>query len=167
MHKSHPNRTTGKPVYVRIRGNLILLLSLLLSLIPPVVPAASATHATLLGDWMAPDKSIVRIYPCESSICLKIVYVDPAIGHTTDGLNPDAAKRGQPLCGLVIGTGFHQKNSSHAEGGKLYDPESGNIYSGTIALDGAMLRLHGYIGIAVFGRTEDWRRAPEGHPACM
>jgi uncharacterized protein (DUF2147 family) len=115
---------------------------------------------------MAPDKSIIRIYKCESDLCLKIVYVDPAIGHTTDGLNPDPAKRGQPLCSLVIGTGFHQKNASHAEGGKLYDPESGNVYSGTLALDGPMLRLHGYIGIAIFGRTEDWRRAPATHPTC-
>ncbi len=108
----------------------------------------------------------MRIYRCEENLCLKIVYVNPAIGHSTDGLNPNKVKRNQPLCGLVIGTGFHEKNAARAEGGVLYDPQSGNTYSGTMALDGAMLRLHGYIGFALFGRTENWSRAPEDHPTC-
>jgi uncharacterized protein (DUF2147 family) len=143
-----------------------MFLSLMLFFTSAVAPAADPAGPSVLGDWTAPDKSIVRIYKCNSAICMKIVYVNPAIGHTTDGLNPDPAKRGQPLCGLVIGTGFLQKNASRAEGGTLYDPESGNTYSGTLTLDGAMLRLHGYIGLPVFGRTEDWRRTPEGHPTC-
>ena len=141
-----------------------MLLSLFLLALPPAAPVIAQG---LLGDWVAPDKSIVRIYDCNSAICAKIVYIDPAIGHTTDGLNPDAAKRGQPLCELVIGTGFRQTKPTRAEGGRLYDPESGNTYSGTLALDGAKLRLHGYVGIPVFGRTEDWNRAPSGHPVCQ
>ena len=142
----------------------ILLAGLLLLLSPPSAPVLPGRG--ILGDWVASDKSIIRIYNCDAAVCLKIVYIDPAIGHTTDGLNHDAAKRGQPLCELVIGTGFQPKGPVRAEGGKLYDPESGNTYSGTLALDGAKLRLHGYIGIAIFGRTEDWQRAPAGHPVC-
>jgi uncharacterized protein (DUF2147 family) len=133
---------------------------------PAALPAGTTAAPNLLGDWVASDKSIVRIYSCGAALCMKIVYVNPAIGHTTDGLNPDPAKRGQPLCELLIGRGFQHKSASHAEGGTLYDPESGNQYSGTLTLDGSKLRLHGYIGIALFGRTEDWVRAPADHPTC-
>jgi uncharacterized protein (DUF2147 family) len=96
---------------------------------------------------------------------MKITHVDEAVGHSTDGKNPDAGKRNRPLCGLTIGTGFAQKDGDHAVGGKLYDPESGRTYSGTITLvNGSTLKLHGYLGLPVFGRTEEWHRA-QGAPA--
>ncbi len=148
------------------REFLIFLLGLLLLAPAPAPPAANPDALGLLGDWVTPNKSIVRLYPCDAALCLKIIYVDPAIGHASDGLNPDPSKRNQPLCALVIGSGFAVKGSK-AEGGRLYDPESGNTYSGTLAPDGPLLKLHGYIGISLFGRTETWHRAAPGHPSCQ
>ncbi len=142
-----------------------MLISLLLLASPAAL--ASDSPSSLLGDWVTPNKSIVRVYKCEAAICAKIVHVNPAVGHTTDGNNPDTAKRNQPLCGLTIGRGFHPLDPAHAEGGKLYDPESGNTYSGTIWLaSDTTLKLHGYIGLSLFGRTEDWHRAENEPPAC-
>jgi uncharacterized protein (DUF2147 family) len=121
----------------------------------------------LLGDWITPNKSIVEIYRCSEKVCLKIAHVDASVGHTVDGENPDRTKRSRPLCGLVIGTGFQEQDPSHADGGTLYDPESGHTYSGTIALIGSStLRLHGFIGISLLGRTEAWQRAQTTPPGC-
>ena len=142
-----------------------MLLSLLAFFVAAVVPASSTP--SLLGEWVTPNKSIVSIYNCQSSLCAKIEHVDPAIGHSVDGLNPDKSKRDRPLCGLVIGTDFQAKDAAHADGGKLYDPESGNTYSGTLALaSNGTLKLRGYVGISLFGRSEIWKRAQSTPPAC-
>ena len=141
-----------------------MLLNLLLLVAPP---PSTGPSPSLLGDWITPNKSIVQIYKCESGICARIAYVDPGVGHTTDGKNPNPSLRDRSLCGLKIGNGFQEKDATHAEDGKLYDPESGNTYSGTLTLlSDATLKLRGYIGIALFGRTEDWKRAQTTVPSC-
>jgi uncharacterized protein (DUF2147 family) len=38
--------------------------------------------------------------------------------------------------------------------GKVYDPESGNTYSCKMWLEDGNLKLKGYVGISLIGRTE-------------
>jgi uncharacterized protein (DUF2147 family) len=121
--------------------------------------AGAANAATgFLGDWKTPTSSVVRVFPCGSDVCVKVVKLDASAPETTDKQNPDAALRGRSLCGLTVGTGFHAADAEHLAGGLLYDPKSGHTYHGTIAVEGDALKLHGYIGIALFGRTEMWQR---------
>jgi uncharacterized protein (DUF2147 family) len=143
-----------------------VLLSLLLAL-APAPPAPAPSGRSLLGDWITPDKSIVEVYSCEKTICMRIAHVDATVGQSFDGLNPDASKRDRRLCGLVIGRGFAAKDAAHAEGGKLYDPHTGSTYSGALALaDDSTLKLRGYVGISLLGRTEIWHRAPVAPESC-
>jgi uncharacterized protein (DUF2147 family) len=125
--------------------------------------AAAATPA-VLGDWRTPTASIVRVYPCGSDVCLKVVKLPPDAPATTDQQNPDRSLRSRPLCNLTIGTGFHQSDPTHLTDGYLYDPKSGRTYRGTVAAEGETLKLHGYIGISLFGRTETWQRVPIVEP---
>jgi uncharacterized protein (DUF2147 family) len=79
-----------------------------------------------------------------------------------DNENPDPALRGRPLLGLVILSGFRYTGDGEWRGGRIYDPNSGNTYKGTIrVLNRDTLALRGYVGISLFGRTETWRRRPE------
>lgn len=79
-----------------------------------------------------------------------------------DDKNPDAALRSRPVRGLTILYGFHADGDQRWSGGRVYDPNSGNTYSGTITLiDAETLKLRGYIGIPLFGRTEIWIRRAE------
>ena len=119
--------------------------------------AANAASGST-GDWKSPTGSVIRVYKCDADLCLKIVSLPPGAPESSDQLNPDASLRNRPLCGLVIGTGFHIKDTGHAEGGRLYDPKSGHTYKGTITADGDSLKLHGYVGISMLGRTETWQR---------
>jgi uncharacterized protein (DUF2147 family) len=48
-----------------------------------------------------------------------------------DKKNPDAAKRGQPVVGLVLLSGFNF-DKDEWNGGHIYDPESGKTYSCTL-----------------------------------
>ena len=76
--------------------------------------------------------------------------------------NPDAKLRHRPLRGLFILYGFRSDGDGHWTGGRVYDPNSGHTYRGTITqLDADTLKLRGYVGITWFGRTETWKRRPD------
>lgn len=124
------------------------------------VPAANASGG-VFGDWRTPGGSVVRVDHCGSDVCLTLVQLSKKAPDTTDIHNPDAHLRERPLCGLTIGTGFREDDDMHLTGGHLYDPRSGNDYRGTVTALGDTLRLRGYIGISLFGRSEIWKRSPE------
>ena len=63
--------------------------------------------------------------------------------------------------------GLRPESSDEWTGGSLYDPESGKIYSGKIALNpNGTLNLRGYIGISLFGRAEVWSRFTQAVGRC-
>jgi uncharacterized protein (DUF2147 family) len=68
---------------------------------------------------------------------------------------------------LVILSGFRADGPDHWRDGSAYDPESGHTYSGAMSMkaDGR-LSLRGYIGISLFGRSEDWTRYTQPIPRC-
>jgi len=77
----------------------------------------------------------------------------------TDDRNPDPALRSRKLLGLRILHGFRHDAEGRWTGGRIYDPNSGKTYRGTITvIDADTLDLRGYVGISLFGRTETWRR---------
>ncbi|MEE4301524.1 MAG: DUF2147 domain-containing protein [Pseudomonadales bacterium] len=77
----------------------------------------------------------------------------------TDLSNPEAALRARPIVGLAIVTDL-AADGRRWTGGSVYDPESGNTYSARAELDGdGTLRLRGYVGSPLFGRTTAWTPA--------
>ena len=125
-----------------------------------------AESASMLGDWKEPTGSVIRIESCASGLCLRIVSLSPTAPARLDVNNPDSSLRARLLCNLVIGTRFQITDASHAGGGSLYDPKSGNTYRGGIILEGDTLKLRGYIGLPLFGRTEIWHRNTSEIPPC-
>ena len=76
-----------------------------------------------------------------------------------DRLNPDPRLRGQPILGLSLMRGFRYDDGVW-KGGRIYDPETGKTYKGVIRLgDDGRLKLRGYIGISLIGRTTVWAPA--------
>ena len=146
-----------------MRFKLLILMS---AALPLAANAMAPTSTGTVGDWMSPNKSVVRVYPCGSQVCMKIVKLAPTIPGNTDEKNPDSDLRARPLCGLNIGTGFRQVDAQHLADGQIYDPESGHTYSSTAAIDGDEMKLRGFIGISLLGRTEVWHRAPAVQSEC-
>jgi uncharacterized protein (DUF2147 family) len=126
----------------------------------------SAQVSSILGDWGEPTGSIVRIERCSTDICLQLIDLSPSAPISTDVHNPDPAQRHRALCGLEIGRQFHFTDPTHVSGGTLYDPRSGDTYRGAMAVEGDILKLRGYIGMPIFGRTEVWRRVMVKVPSC-
>jgi uncharacterized protein (DUF2147 family) len=76
-----------------------------------------------------------------------------------DDKNPDPALRDRELLGLELFAGFHFDGDDRWIGGTIYDPNSGKTYRCIITiLDENKLKVRGYIGIPMLGRTEIWTR---------
>jgi len=123
-------------------------------------------NSPLLGNWQDATGSTIQIERCPSGICLKVFSLGLGAPTTTDVHNPDPALRARALCNLEIGSRFQLSDATHAFGGILYDPKSGRTYHGVIAMEGGDLKLHGYVGAPIFGRTEIWHRALSISPCC-
>ena len=76
-----------------------------------------------------------------------------------DDRNPDPSLRTRRLDGLTIMTGFQYHGDGRWSGGTVYDPNSGKTYKCTVKqLDANTLKIRGFIGISLFGRSETWTR---------
>lgn len=79
-----------------------------------------------------------------------------------DDRNPDPELRNRRLQGLTIMTGFTYGGNGRWKGGRVYDPNTGKTYKCTVTLlDANTLKLRGYIGVSLFGRSETWTRDDE------
>jgi uncharacterized protein (DUF2147 family) len=109
-----------------------------------------------IGTWLNPDNgSNVEFYKCGEGVCGKIVKVTD--GQKTDDKNPDAAKRSQPIVGLVIMQGA-KKTGDNKWSGQLYNRENGKTYSGTVTVKSKTeLDLSGCVA-AVLCKTVTWTR---------
>ena len=75
-----------------------------------------------------------------------------------DQHNPDPELRTRPLTGIQIITDLQQRSDTKWQG-NIYDPNSGKTYKCTLKLtDADTLKLRGYLGVSLFGRTEVWTR---------
>jgi uncharacterized protein (DUF2147 family) len=126
---------------------------------------ASADESSPAGFWVTPEGgAVVEIAACPSGLCGHLVGLraDHAANEVmVDNRNPDPSKRNNPRCGLMLMGSMKPAKSEPGkwEDGWVYDPESGNTYTGYMRLDGPnTLKLRGYVGISLFGRTETWTR---------
>lgn len=131
-----------------------------------VLAAAYGQTNSIFGNWTNPTGSTIHIYRCGPRVCANVFGISSSAPARVDAKNPNPALRGRSLCGLRIGTGFELVSPGRAQGGTLYDPESGKTYSGSMTREGDKLELRGYVGIPLFGRTETWSHAPEAIAAC-
>jgi uncharacterized protein (DUF2147 family) len=103
----------------------------------------------------------IRIYKAGDKYYGKIVLLQFPMQNgapQVDRNNPDKSLQGRPLLGLEMLTGF-QFDKDEWTGGHIYDPESGKTYSCTLSLkDKSTLKVRGYVGFSLLGRTEIWTR---------
>ncbi|MCH7315578.1 DUF2147 domain-containing protein [Acinetobacter sp. ANC 3882] len=95
----------------------------------------------------------------------KTVYIYPNLRGGTGSencTNCPAPYTNKPRLGLEFMTNLIQdpKDPSTYVKGKFIDPTSGKIYSGKMRLseDGKRLKVRGYIGVSVLGRSAVWIR---------
>ncbi len=111
----------------------------------------------VVGTWLVATKDgEITISRCGDKYCGRITWSQTP--EDLDTKNPDPAKRSQKILGMEILWGFTYKDGKYV-GGQIYDPDSGKTYKARMWLESRdVLKLKGYVGITLLGRTETWTR---------
>ncbi len=119
----------------------------------------------VFGTWKTIDdntgeaRSLVEIYQEDGKVYGKILeLINPS--------EPDPVcdkccceDKDQPVLGLTFIKGL-EKDGDEYNGGKILDPENGKLYKCYITLEEEdKLKVRGYIGFSLLGRTQFWYRA--------
>ncbi len=130
------------------------------------VAASAASDDTVYGLWATPGLgSKVALEACGAdgqALCGRIVWLweaeDVEGRPRTDVRNPERKRRGVPLVGAQIVSGFQRGDDGVWRGGRLYNPDDGRSYTGTLRmLPTGVLQLEGCT-LRVFCKTQVWRR---------
>lgn len=137
---------------------------LLVALVMSIASFAQTDADVILGDWYNQEKdAVISIYKEDGKYLGKISWMLNPLDENgqakTDPLNPDESLRSRSRMGMVMMYDFVYDGENVWDDGEIYDPKSGNTYSGTMTLTGEnTLDLRGYVGISLFGRTSKWTR---------
>lgn len=120
----------------------------------------------ILGVWETEDKRAhILIYKAKNQYYYgKIVWMkepyDSQGRPKRDVHNPNPALRSRLLMNMPILLHFcYNAKEKRWENGKIYNPEDGNTYQGSIMLESPnVLLLRGYLGFSWLGKTTRWRR---------
>ena len=152
------------------RTALLPLIGLVVSAVAILSPpAGSADLQSPVGRWKTIDdetnaeRSIVEITQVGDELqgrILKIFYrpdekPDP-VCEACEG-----ERKNQPIVGMTFLWGLKPDSGDWA-GGAILDPKNGKIYNAKASLDegGQKLRVRGFIGTPLLGRTQIWLREP-------
>ena len=117
--------------------------------------AQSAKEQAILGVYYAPEKDAkIEIYQKGERYFGKFTWLE--IGDK-DINNPDPELRDRELLGMTFIKNFRYNDDEYI-GGKIYDPKSGETYDAEMWLEGTDLKLRGFVGFSMFGRTETFER---------
>jgi uncharacterized protein (DUF2147 family) len=152
---------------------LVVVLSLATAFIIATRPVFAAS-AEPVGQWYAEGgAAVVEITPCGDALCGRVVWLHSPLDEDgcelRDKNNPDPALRNRPVVGLQILGGLVASDHKPVSwtGGTIYDPVSGMTYRCRLELDGHdRLRLRGYVGIPLVGRTTTWTRVGSDKTKC-
>ena len=130
--------------------------------------AAQAVAASPVGVWTTIDDETGQP---QSRIAITEVHGELR-GRIVESLEPmdtgipeprcehcEGSQQNQPIIGLEILWGLVPDGDAWT-GGRILDPETGSVYRVDMRLkdDGRILLVHGFIGIPLLGRTQEWLR---------
>ena len=110
---------------------------------------------SIIGFYWSPKKDAkIEVYRRGDLYYGKFIWLaQPRKDHK----NPKKQLQDRDVLGLELLTGFTYDDGTY-EGGDIYDPETGKTYSCKMTFDGNRLKVRGFIGFSLFGRTEYFER---------
>lgn len=128
----------------------------------------SFANGSPVGVWKTIDdetgkpKSLVEISESNGVITGKVVKL---FRKPEDDQNPkcdkcSGDKKDKPIIGLEILWGMQKKNETEWASGEIMDPKKGKTYSCKMEIieNGQKLKVRGFLGISLLGRTQVWER---------
>lgn len=142
---------------------LVLVFSFVSSLVM-AAPTAVGTWKTI-DDETGNVKSLVEITEVDGHLTGKIVKLfrkqDEDQDPKCDKCPGD--KKDKPILGLEILWGLKSDGDNKWSGGEIMDPKKGKTYSCKLEIieDGKKLKVRGFLGFSLLGRTQTWERQEE------
>jgi uncharacterized protein (DUF2147 family) len=122
---------------------------------------------SIFGKWESRDEktnkvdSVIEVYKKDGKAYAKIVEITDKAKKEALCTQCEDENKNKPVLGMEILTGL-KKDGDEWSGGTILDPRNGKIYKCYIKLVRPnKLKLRGYIGISLFGKTEYMARATE------
>lgn len=155
----------------------------LLASAPPVAaqeaaPGADPQAASPVGYWRTisdtngEPRALVEIVSVPDGTLE--AYVRGSLVEGEDPFRPCTECKGDlegaPMMGLRIMWDMEPKDdAAKYGGGRILDPDTGNVYKSklTLAEGGDALKVRGFIGISMLGRSQEWLRASPGEAAAI
>jgi uncharacterized protein (DUF2147 family) len=140
-----------------------ILALLICTLHAAAIPTADWTSP--VGRWRTVDdktgkaRAIVQIYEQQNEFFGRIESTLTATPDTRVCLSCSDDRKNQPIIGLIVIRHVKYEDGEY-RGGTILDPDTGAIYRCKLKLEdgGARLVVRGFIGIALFGRSQTWQR---------
>jgi len=133
-----------------------------------MVSAQSYKPTDVCGIWLNEDKDAhIEISQDGEKFFGKIVWLKNPNDEETglpkrDKENPDEVLRQRYIMGIQLLSGFVYDGDGEWDDGDIYDPKSGKTYSCYMELQEMdKLKIRGYVGISLLGRTTYWTRVKE------
>jgi uncharacterized protein (DUF2147 family) len=134
---------------------LISFFAMLLTFSTSFAQTSLNTADKITGLYWSPKKDAkIEIFKKADKYFGKSIWV---LNPRKDTKNPIPSLQMRNVLGIELLTEFSFDNEGY-KGGKIYDPESGKTYDCKMSLVGDNLKVRGYIGISLLGRTEIFER---------
>ena len=135
-----------------------------LSLLFLLIGSFQMQAQTVLGKWKTIDdktgqaKSVVEVYENNGKVYGEIIEIFDATKRNRKCDKCEGSDKNKPVLGLVIIKNL-TKDATQYNGGKILDPETGNVYKCILKLVGKeKLEVRGYMGFSLIGRSQTWIR---------
>jgi len=122
-----------------------------------------AQHS-VIGKWKTIDDetgkpiSVVEIYESKGKIYGKVIEIFNPKDRKRVCENCSGDDHNKPILGLIVIKGLTKEGNEYTNG-KILDPKHGKLYKCYITLENNnKLKVRGYIGISLIGRTQHWER---------
>ena len=125
----------------------------------------SINAQTIFGKWHSTNDetgevdSVIEMYKKDGKAYAKIIEINDPERQKSVCTACEGENKNKPILGLEILTGL-EKDDDEWSGGEILDPRNGKVYNCYIKLvKPNKLKLRGFIGVALFGKTKYWERA--------
>lgn len=114
-----------------------------------------------IDDKSGKVRSLIRISENNGELTGKVekIFSEPGEDANPKCDKCEGARKDQPIIGMVFMNGL-KKDGDEYSGGEILDPDNGKVYRSKMSLieGGKKLKVRGYIGTPLFGRSQVWVR---------
>jgi len=139
------------------------------------VPVLAGEGDAVVGVWATElgtedGGARIQVYEKDGKYFGKIIWLEIPVypaddeqgmagQEKVDRENPEESLRQRPIIGLEMMFDFEYAGHGKLKGGTIYAPDEGKTYKCKMALEGNdTLKVRGFIGVSLLGRTEVWTR---------